>query len=112
MESLASPLYLLRLLKLVLEIAGLSLVGLAVLAIMIRAVGRDPEANFAYRALQVIVKPFVRLVRAITPRFVADRHVPWAAFGLIVVAWAWVSFLAIPTACHSRGLTIAECLPR
>ena len=112
MESLGSTLYLLRLVKLVLEVAGLSLIGLAVLSVMIRAVGRDPQANFAYRALQVVVSPFVRIVRAITPRFVSDRHVPIALFGLVVVAWGWVSFLAIPNACHSRGLPIVECVRR
>ena len=112
MESLANSLFLLRLVKLVLEIAGLSLIGLAVLAVMIRAVGRDPQTNFAYRALQVVASPFVRIVRAITPKFVPDRHVPWAVFGLVVVTWAWVSFLAIPNACHAQGVPIGQCLGR
>jgi hypothetical protein len=110
MNDLANTLFLLRLVKLVLEVAGLSLIGLGFLWVMIRAVGGNPDTNFAYRVLQVVVSPFVRLVRAITPKFVPDRQVPWAALGLLVVAWGWVSFLAIPNACHSHGIPIAACL--
>ena len=108
MKDLAATLFVLRLAKLILEIALLSLVGQAVLWAMIRGVGRDPATNLFYRMLQVIVSPFVRLVRLVTPRFVPDRHLPWAVFGLLLVGYAWTLF-AIANACIAHGLTIAQC---
>jgi hypothetical protein len=58
--------------------------------------------------LEVVVSPFRRLVRFVTPRFVADRHVPFALLGLLTVAWVWSAF-AIGNACISHGVAIAEC---
>lgn len=110
MNDLAQTLFFLRLVKLVLEIALLALVGQGIMWAMIRAVGRDPATNVFYKVLDVIVSPFVRLVRLITPKFIDDAQVPWAALGLLVVGWASVSFLAIPNACHSHGVPIAACL--
>jgi hypothetical protein len=107
-NELASTLFVLRLVKLVLEIAILSLIGQGVLWMMIRAVGRDPRTNFAWRVLDVVVSPFVRLLRLITPKFVAERHLPWAVLGLLAVGWFWVTF-AIGNACISQGVPIADC---
>jgi hypothetical protein len=107
-NDLVSTLFVLRLVKLVLEIALLALVGQAILWAMIRGVGRDPSTNVFYRVLSVIVSPFVKAVRLVTPRFVADRHVPWAVFGLLVVGYAWTLF-AIANACIGQGMTIAQC---
>jgi hypothetical protein len=108
MSDLANTLFLLRLVKLVLEIALLALVGQGVMWALIRAVGQDPANNFFYRMLQVVVSPFTRIVRLITPKFVADRHVPWAVLGLLVVGYVWTLF-AIANACIGHGLPIAEC---
>jgi hypothetical protein len=106
-----SSLYLLRVLKLVLEIALLALVGQGVVWAMIRAVGADPARNVFYRALQVVASPFVRLVRFVTPKAIPDRHVPWATLGLLVAAYAATLF-AIVNACVGLGLPVRECLGR
>jgi len=107
-NDIGTTLYVLRLVKLVLEIALFALVGQAVVWMMIRAVGQQAEGNFFYRALQTVSSPFTKLVRLASPRFVVDRHIPWATFALLAVAWVWVTF-AIGNACIGAGLTIVEC---
>jgi len=107
-KDLGTTLFVLRLVKLVLEIALFALAGQGIVWMMIRAVGQPAERNFAYRALQVISMPFTKLVRLVAPRVVLDRHVPWATFALLAVGWVWASF-SIANACIGAGLTVAEC---
>lgn len=108
MNDIGNTLFVLRLVKLVLEIALFALAGQGLVWMMIRAVGQPAERNFAYRTLQTIASPFTGLVRLITPKFVVDRHIPWATFALLAVAWVWATF-AIANTCIGAGLTIAEC---
>lgn len=70
--------------KLVAEIAVLALLGQWLLGLL---AGRRRDQNFFYRLLQVLTQPFTRVVRAITPRIVLDRHVPLATFLLLAVVW-------------------------
>jgi len=107
-NDIGNTLFVLRLVKLVLEIALFALAGQGLVWMMIRAVGQPAERNFAYRALQTIASPFTGLVRLITPKFVIDRHIPWATFALLAVAWVWATF-TIANTCIGAGLTIAEC---
>jgi hypothetical protein len=107
-NDLGNTLFLLRLVKLVLEIALFALAGQGVVWMMIRAVGQQAERNFAYRALQTIAMPFTKLVRFVTPKLILDRHVPWATFALLAIAWVWTTF-SIANACIGAGLTILEC---
>ena len=108
MNDIGTTLFVLRLVKLVLEIALLALVGQALVWAMVRAVGQPPEHNFFYRALQVVTSPFTKLLRLVSPKFVVDRHIPWATFALLAVGWVWVSF-SIANTCIGAGLTITEC---
>jgi hypothetical protein len=48
--------------------------------------GARRESNFFYQTLRLISRPFTFVVRKITPAQVADRHVPWIAFFLLLVA--------------------------
>ena len=75
MNDIGTTLFVLRLVKLVLEIALLALVGQALVWAMIRAVGQPPEHNFFYRALQVVTSPFTKLLRLVSPKFIIDRAV-------------------------------------
>jgi len=68
--------------QLVLYIALLALAGQAVLFVL---AGPKREQNIFYQLLQIVSKPFTLLVRKITPRQVADRHVPVATFFLLLV---------------------------
>jgi hypothetical protein len=107
-KDIGNTLFVLRLVKLVLEIALFALAGQGVVWMMVRAVGQQAERNFAYRALQTIAMPFTRLVRLVTPKLVLDRHVPWATFALLAVLWVWVTF-AIANTCVGAGIPILEC---
>jgi len=107
-KDIGTTLFVLRLIKLVLEIALFALAGQGIVWMMIRAVGQQAETNFAYRALQTVASPFTKLVRLVSPKFVVDRHIPWATFALLAVAWVWVTFTIADT-CIGAGLSIADC---
>ena len=108
MNDLGTSLFLLRLVKLVLEIALLALVGQGIVWAMIRGVGQDPQVNIFYRVLQIIVRPFTWTVRKVSPKVIADRHIPWAVLSLLAVAYVATLF-SIANTCLSRGVTVAEC---
>ena len=79
----------LNLAQLVLYIALLALVGQGVLYVL---AGPRRDANFFYKLLQVLSKPFTVPVRKITPRQVGDSQVPVVTFFLLVVLYAVVTF--------------------
>lgn len=78
--------------KLVAEIALMALVGQGLLALL---AGERRESNFFYRLLQTLTSPFVRAVRVITPAFVLDRHVPYAAFLLMLMVWLFATLAKV-----------------
>nr|WP_301334605.1 YggT family protein [Variovorax dokdonensis] len=86
--------------KLIAEIALLALIGQWLLGLL---AGRKREENFFYRLLQVLTQPFTRVVRAITPRIVLDRHVPLATLLLLAVVWL-VATLAKVNICMQIGV--------
>lgn len=71
-------------LKALAEIAGLALLGQGVLYLL---AGAGREQNVFYRTIKIITSPVVRATRFITPRFVADAHVPFVAFFLVAGIW-------------------------
>lgn len=75
--------------QLVLYIALLALAGQGALYVL---AGHRRGQNLFYQLLQIVGKPFTLLVRKITPRQVADRHVPVATFFLLLIAYAIVTF--------------------
>ena len=68
-------------LKALVAVAGLSLLGQGVLAIL---AGAGREQNMFYRILKIISAPAVKVVRFITPRvLVPDAYIGMAAFFLL-----------------------------
>lgn len=78
--------------KLMAEIAWLALLGQWLLGLL---AGRRREENLFYQLLQLVASPFVRAVRRVTPRVVLDRHVPLAAFMLLMLVWLAATFTKI-----------------
>lgn len=76
-------------LQLILYIALLALLGQGLLYLL---AGAKRETNFFYQLLRIVTKPFTWVVRRLTPARVADRHVPFIAFGLLVLAYLVVTF--------------------
>jgi cytochrome b561 len=89
--------------QLVLYIALLALLGQGLLFIL---AGPKRDTNFFYRLLQVVSKPFTMLIRKITPKQVADQHVPIATFFLLLVAYAVVTLEKVQ---YCVGVKMAGC---
>lgn len=110
MTDPGTTLFVLRIARMILLIALLALCGQGLVWAMSRVAGADPQRNLFYKLLEAIASPFVRLVRLVTPKFVLDRHVPWATFGLLVAALL-VTLWAIANTCIAGlGLPVRECL--
>ena len=95
MNDLQSTLFWLRLVQLLLAIPLLALAGQGIVHVLTRLFGQDPNSNFFYRLLETVASPFTRACRFITPKFVADRHLP---------------LLAIANACVGAGVPVSQCL--
>ena len=81
------------LLKTLLEVAGMALVGQAVLYLF---AGAGRERNFFYRLLKLIGSPAVRITRLITPRrLVPDAHITVAAFFLVAGLWLAMTLVKV-----------------
>lgn len=86
--------------KLVSEIALLSLLGRALLGVL---VGGQRTSNPIYALFCILTQPFVRMARWITPAFVLDRHHPLVAFCVLGVVWI-LATLAKISVCVQVGM--------
>ena len=77
---------LLRVLKAIVEVAGLAYVGQAILVVF---AGAMRDQNLFYKIIRTVTDPVTRATRWLMPRFMPDRHIPWIAFGLLF--WIWVA---------------------
>ena len=87
----------LRILKAIVEVAGMAYLGQAILVVF---AGGLRDQNLFYRIIRTVTDPFTRATRFIMPRFMPDRHMPWIAFGLLF--WIWV-FLIVGIAYVRRA---------
>ncbi len=93
-------LILVSVLRTLVEVAGFSLLGQGVLAVL---AGKYRDNNLFYKILRTITQPVVRAVRAITPRLVIDAHIPYVTFFLLF--WLWIALaVAKRYLCASHGL--------
>lgn len=95
---------LLSALKLMTEIALLALCGQWVLGWL---AGTRREGNLFYQLLQIIGRPSIRFTRWLSPRWVLDRHIPLAAFLLLILAWLVVTWAKI-SHCLNTGLELCR----
>ena len=89
--------------KLLAEIALLALVGRWLLGLL---AGASRDRNVFYQALSIVTRPVERVVRAISPRLVLDRHIPLAA-GLLLLSIWFISTLMKIQICAEIG--VAQC---
>ncbi len=88
--------------KLIAEIALLSLLGQWLLGLL---AGAKRDTNVFYRLLQVVTRPFVTAARWITPGVVLDQHLPLVA--MLVMFFAWVAAtLAKLSMCLQNGVNV------
>lgn len=81
--------FLLVIVKAVIEIAGMALLAQFLLGLL--AWGRSQQ-NFVYRLFEMVTRPFTRLTRLVTPRFIVDQHIPLATFLLLFFVWVVILF--------------------
>jgi hypothetical protein len=91
--------------KLVAEIALMALLGQGLLALL---AGDRRHDNVFYRTLQVLTGPFTKATRLITPRVVIDRHIPFAAFALMLMVWVVATITKVQQ-CVQIGLQSTLC---
>lgn len=82
--------FLVRALRVVVEVAVLALLGQGLLAVL---AGQARQQNFVYQLFQVVTRPVVRAVRFITPNFILDRHIPLVSFFLLLWLWLALAFV-------------------
>jgi hypothetical protein len=95
--SFMDPEFLLRALKAVVEVAGFAYLGQGLVAVF---AGARRDENVIYQVFKIVTGPVTKLTRAVMPRFMPDRHIPFVAFGLLL--WVWI-FLLIGLANLKRG---------
>jgi hypothetical protein len=82
------PVFVLRVLKTLVEVAGFAYIGQGLVALF---AGANRENNFVYQIFRIITGPVSTATRVLMPRFIPDRHIPFVAFGLLL--WAWLIIL-------------------
>lgn len=90
--------------KLIAEIALLALLGQWILGLL---AGAKKSGNLFYQILEIVGKPFVSVVRVITPKQIIDRHVPLVAFLLLLFIWVTATLIKIRT-CLEIGVELCK----
>ena len=92
------PEFLLRALKAIVEVAGFAYLGQGLVAVF---AGARRNENVIYQVFRIVTGPVTKLTRAVMPRFIPDRHIPFVGFGLLL--WVWI-FLLIGLANLKRAV--------
>ncbi len=79
-------LFVLSLLRALVEVAGCFLLGQGLLALL---AGRRRQDNMVYKLFVIVTNPVVKAVRWLAPRQIIDKHVPFIAFALLF--WLWIA---------------------
>lgn len=78
-------LFIITIVRTLVEVAGWALIGQGVLALL---AGNTRQNNFVYQIFQIVTRPIIRAVRAISPKVILDAHIPFIAFFLLF--WIWL----------------------
>lgn len=97
-------LVLVEILKMLAEIALLSLAGQWVLGLL---AGAKREGNLVYKLFQVLTRPLISGARLISPRVVLDRHLPMVAFLLLSFVWVVATITKIDI-CVRMGVHLCK----
>lgn len=97
-------LVLVEILKMLAEIALLSLAGQWVLGLL---AGARREGNMFYQLFQVLTRPLIRGARLVSPRVVLDRHLPVVAFLLLTFVWVVATITKIDI-CVRMGVHLCK----
>ena len=97
----ATTLFLIGILRALVEVAGLFLLGQGVLWLL---AGPARERNVMYRLFTVLTAPVLWCVRRLTPRVILDRHLPVVSFFLLFWLWIVLAYARL-IVCDAHGLS-------
>jgi hypothetical protein len=86
-----STLLIVQILKALVEIALMFFLARGVMVLFFIPAPHKLDGNFIYQLFVKGTSPIVALLRMVTPKFVLDRHLPWAAFGFLLIIWLGLS---------------------
>jgi hypothetical protein len=93
-------LFIVSTLKALVEIAAMALLAQGLIGFLS---GKAKQDNFVYRLFQVVTAPIYKIVRRITPKFVADQHIGLASF--FILFWLWIVLIyAKGYVCNAQNL--------
>src|SRR5690349_13365693 len=87
--------------KALLELAGMFLLGRGALYLL---AGAKRDSNMFYQIVSIVTKPVIAATRFITPKAVLDKHIPLAAFLLVLWLWLGLVFWLLPEMCGSPSI--------
>ena len=94
-------LFIVSVLRALVEVALLGLIGQGVLALL---AGGRRHNNFVYRLFLVITGPVIKVCRWVTPKIIIDKHLPFVAYFLLF--WLWIVLAWVKRElCVMSGLT-------
>jgi hypothetical protein len=93
-------LMLLTVVKALAELAALFLLGQGLLYVL---AGQKRDNNLVYQLFRTLTGPVIRATRAITPKFIVDRHIPYVA--VLLLFWIWLAMLfGMAQVCKREGV--------
>jgi len=90
--------------KLLAEIALLALAGQWLVGLL---AGPARDTNPFYRVLQLVGRPWVKVARWVSPQIVMDRHLPLAAFLVLLLVWV-AAAIAKVRICLEIGVALCK----
>jgi hypothetical protein len=93
-------LFIVSILRALVEVAGLSLLGQGAVALLS---GKYRDQNIFYKLFQIVTRPVIKAARVVAPRVIIDAHVPFLAF--FILFWLWIALaFAKRQLCGLHGL--------
>ena len=105
-------LLLVQIIKAIVEVALMLFLARGTLVLFFLSTPHRLEGNFVYRLFVTGTQPLVHAVRLIAPRLVLDRHLPYAAFGLLFAAWLGLSMAKLQICADALDRPACEDLVR
>ena len=81
----AAELYIVSILRALVEVAGMFLLAQGLLFLLS---GATREKNIVYQLFKIITRPVIQMTRLVTPRVIVDKHIPFVAF--FILFWLWL----------------------
>lgn len=95
-----AEIFLLGLLRALVEVALLSLLAQGVVGLL---AGAARQANPVWRLFAIVTRPPLQLIRFLAPRQIADRQVPLLGFFVLFCLWILLAYLK-RSLCAAGGL--------